>query len=101
MQKILLKVALTLVIFVACIFIVEDKFDVLAYLDSRKIRSNLYESHYKAFDSANFANFSPKQNLIVILADKPFDFRLAWNPHKILWIRTQSAIWRHFIRKHI
>ena len=73
LRKIALQVALSAVIFVACVFIVEDKFEILAYLEQRKVVSNLYENHYKRpldiIDVANLADFVPKQNLIIIFAE--------------------------------
>lgn len=62
-----LQIVLGAIICMASIYIVESKFEVLAYLEQRKIVSNLYENHYKKFDFTS--TFTPKQNLIIIFAE--------------------------------
>ena len=68
-RKLWLKLALSIVIFIACIYIVEDKFEITAYLEQSKKVSDFYEKYYMPFDSANLADFTPTQNLIVIFAE--------------------------------
>lgn len=68
-RKISLQVVLSAIICTSSIYIVESKFEILAYLEQRKILSNLYENHYATFDLTNFSDFTPKQNLIIILAE--------------------------------
>ena len=68
-RKLWLKLALSIVIFIACIYIVEGKFEITAYLEQRKKVSDFYEKYYMPFDSANLTDFTPTQNLIVIFAE--------------------------------
>lgn len=69
LRKISLQLVLSAVICTSSIYIVESKFEITAYLEQRKILSNLYENHYKAFDLISVSDFTPKQNLIIILAE--------------------------------
>lgn len=68
-RKLWLKVVLSIMVFITCIYIVEDKFEIIAYLEQSKKVSDFYEKYYMPFDSANLANFTPTQNLIVIFAE--------------------------------
>lgn len=63
------KVAFAFVLFALCLNITNNKLKITRYLKTQETYSNLYETHYKPFDSANLANFTPKQNLIIILAE--------------------------------
>lgn len=63
------KVALSLALFVLCVNVVVNRFKVKDYLYTQTQYSQLYENHYKPFDSANLAGFAPKQNLIIILVE--------------------------------
>lgn len=68
-RKISLQIVLSAMICASSMYIVESKFEILAYLEQRKIVSNLYENHYATFDFENFSDFTPRQNLIIILAE--------------------------------
>lgn len=68
-RKISLQVVLSAIICTSSIYIVESKFEILAYLEQRKILSNLYENHYATFDLTSLSDFTPKQNLIIILSE--------------------------------
>ncbi len=63
------KLAFAFVLFALCLNITNNKLKITRYLKTQTEFSNLYETHYKPFDSANLAGFTPKQNLIVILAE--------------------------------
>lgn len=63
------KVAFAFVLFALCLNVTNNKLKITRYLKTQETYSNLYENHYKPFDSANLANFKPKQNLIIILAE--------------------------------
>lgn len=63
------KIVLSLALFVLCVNVVVNRFKIKDYLHTQTQYSQLYENHYKPFDSANLAGFTPKQNLIVILVE--------------------------------
>ena len=63
------KVASAFVLFALCLNVTNNKLKITHYLKTQETYSNLYETHYKPFDSANLADFTPKQNLIIILAE--------------------------------
>lgn len=63
------KVAFAFVLFALCLNITNNKLKITHYLKTQETYSNLYETHCKPFDSANLADFTPKQNLIIILAE--------------------------------
>lgn len=66
------KLAFAFVLFALCVNVTNNKLKITRYLKTQTEFSNLYEAHYKPpFDIVNSANagFSPKQNLIVILAE--------------------------------
>lgn len=63
------KVALSLALFALCVNVVVNRFKIKDYLHTQTQYSQLYENHYKPFDSANLAGFTPKQNLIIILVE--------------------------------
>ncbi|MGX2982027.1 hypothetical protein [Helicobacter sp. 23-1045] len=63
------KLAFAFALFALCLNITNNKLKITHYLKTQTEFSNLYETHYKPFDSANLAGFTPKQNLIVILAE--------------------------------
>ena len=63
------KLAFAFVLFALCLNITNNKLKITHYLKTQSEFSNLYETHYKPFDNVNLAGFTPKQNLIVILAE--------------------------------
>ena len=63
------KVAFAFVLFALCLNVTNNKLKITRYLKTQDTYSNLYENHYKPFDSTNLAHFKPTQNLIVILAE--------------------------------
>lgn len=63
------KLSFAVVLFGLCLNISNNKLKITHFLKTQSKFSNLYETHYKPFDSANLAGFSPKQNLILILAE--------------------------------
>ncbi|MGX3011101.1 hypothetical protein ACWIUD_06005 [Helicobacter sp. 23-1044] len=63
------KLAFAFALFALCLNITNNKLKITRYLKTQTEFSNLYEAHYKPFDSANLTEFAPKQNLIVILAE--------------------------------
>ena len=65
----ILKVFLSLILFALCINITINKFRIKDYLRTQTQYSQLYEKHYKSFDLANIKDFTPKQNLIIILVE--------------------------------
>lgn len=68
-RKSLWQIVAITAIFVASLYIINDRLQIVAYLKQKNNVSMLYENHYKPFDIANLAGFAPKQNLIVILAE--------------------------------
>ncbi len=63
------KLTFAFVLFALCVNVTNNKLKITRYLKTQTEFSNLYETHYKAFDIANLAGFAPKQNLIVIFAE--------------------------------
>ena len=68
-RKALWQIVAITAIFVASLCIANDRLQIVAYLKQKNNVSTLYENHYKPFDIANLAGFTPKQNLIVIFAE--------------------------------
>ncbi len=63
------KVVFAIALFALCTNIVINRFKIKDYLHTQTQYSQLYEEHYKPFDLANLKDFSPTQNLIVILVE--------------------------------
>lgn len=63
------KVVFSIALFALCANIVVNRFHIKDYVRTQTQYSQLYENHYKPFDSANLAGFTPKQNLIIILVE--------------------------------
>ncbi len=98
MRNIWLKAILSIVVFSACIYIVEDKFEITAYLEQRKKVSDFYENYYMPFDSANLSDFTPKQNLIIIFAESMESTFSAKNIPATLRGGGIHLITRHLVR---
>ena len=63
------KLAFGIALFALCLNATNNKLKITRYLKAQESYSTLYEKHYKAFDDSVLQGFSPKQNLIVILAE--------------------------------
>ena len=63
------KFAFALALCALFLNITNNKLKITRYFNTQETYSTLYEEHYKAFDMANLQDFSPKQNLIIILAE--------------------------------
>lgn len=68
-NKINAKLAFALVLFALFLNITNNKLKITRYLSTQESYSTLYEEQYAAFDKQALANFTPKQNLIVIFAE--------------------------------
>ncbi len=63
------KLALGIALFALCLNVANNKLKITRYLKTQVAYSTLYEQHYKAFDESALQDFTPTQNLIVILAE--------------------------------
>lgn len=63
------KCVFALALFALFLNITNNKLKITRYLNTQESYSTLYEEHYKPFDEALLQDFSPKQNLIIILAE--------------------------------
>ena len=63
------KFAFALALCALFLNITNNKLKITRYLNTQETYSTLYEEYYKPFDMANLQDFSPKQNLIIILAE--------------------------------
>lgn len=63
------KVVFAIAIFALCTNIVINRLKIKDYLHTQQQYSQLYEEHYKPFDLANLKDFTPKQNLIIIIVE--------------------------------
>lgn len=63
------KCVFALALFALFLNITNNKLKITRYLNTQESYSTLYEEHYKPFDEVLLQDFSPKQNLIIILAE--------------------------------
>lgn len=65
------KIIFALLLFALFLNMTNNKLKITRYLKTQQTYSNLYENHYKTFDTASLQDFSRQnhQNLIVILAE--------------------------------
>lgn len=63
------KITFAVALFALFLNITNNKLKITRYLNTQESYSSLYEEQYAPFDKQALANFTPKQNLIVIFAE--------------------------------